>query len=162
MTLAAAPVLSPRQAAAWLDARRRQEALTVALANGCFDLLHVGHARYLAGAKAEADLLVVGVNGDTSVALLKGAGRPLLPAPLRAQMVASLRSVDLVTVFPEPTADALIRLLRPDVHCKGPDYAAGIPEQRTVESIGARVAIVGDPKNHSTGDLFARIAKAEP
>ena len=143
-------------------ARRVQDARaqgrTVALANGCFDLLHVGHVRYLAGAKTEADLLVVGVNGDESVRRLKGAGRPLLPAPDRAQLVAALRSVDLVVVFEEDDVTRLLLTLRPDVHCKGTDYTEDtVPERDVVRSYGGRVAIVGDPKDHDTRQLIARL-----
>ena len=134
----------------------------VALANGCFDLLHVGHVRYLTAAAAEADVLVVGINGDASVASLKGPGRPLLPAMARAEMVAALRCVDMVTVFDDPTADRLIRELRPDVQCKGTDYEHGVPEAPTVESIGGRVAIVGDAKRHSTGQLIDRLSASDP
>lgn len=156
---APAPVLAPRAAADFLRRRRQRGSPTVALANGCFDLLHVGHVRYLLAAKAEADVLVVGVNSDASVTAIKGPGRPLLPVTSRAALVAAVRGVDLVTVFAEPTADALIRLLRPDVHCKGPDYAAGVPEQATVESVGGRTAIVGDAKDHSTRQLIEQIRR---
>ena len=127
-------------ASEWVQQQRRRGA-GVALANGCFDLLHVGHVRYLTAAAAEAEVLVVGINGDASVASLKGPGRPLLPAMARAEMVAALRCVDMVTVFDDPTADRLIRELRPDVHCKGTDYEHGVPEAPTVESIGGQSAI---------------------
>jgi rfaE bifunctional protein nucleotidyltransferase chain/domain len=130
---------------------------TVALANGCFDLLHVGHVRYLQGAAAEADCLVVAVNGDV-VAGRKGPGRPVLPAGDRAEIVAALRGVDYVVIFPEETVTPLLDLLRPDVHCKGTDYTADtVPERDTVLGYGGRIAIVGDPKDHSTRDLLARI-----
>ena len=136
----------------------RAQGQTVALANGCFDLIHVGHVRYLAGAKAEADLLVVGVNGDSSVARLKGSGRPLLPAPDRALLVAALRSVDQVVVFEEDDVTRLLLALRPDVHCKGTDYTVDtVPEREVVRSYGGRVAIVGDPKDHDTRRLIARL-----
>ena len=136
----------------------RAQGQTVALANGCFDLIHVGHVRYLAGAKAEADLLVVGVNGDSSVARLKGSGRPLLPAPDRALLVAALRSVDQVVVFEEDDVTRLLLALRPDVHCKGTDYTVDtVPEREVVRSYGGRVAIVGDPKDHDTRQLIARL-----
>lgn len=151
-----ARVVTPDEAARIVADWRRQ-GLQVALANGCFDLLHVGHARYLRGARAEADRLVVGVNADDSVTRSKGPGRPVLPAIDRAALVAALSPVDLVTIFPEPTADALIERLRPDVHCKGTDYADGVPEAATVERIGGRVAIVGDPKRHGTSDLLRRL-----
>ena len=137
----------------------RGEGRTVALANGCFDLLHVGHVRYLEGAAAEADLLVVAINDDDSVRLLKGKGRPILPAAARAELVAALRCVDLVVVFPEVTVGPLLQLLRPDVHCKGTDYTVeSVPEREIVKAYGGRTAIVGDPKDHSTRDLLARIS----
>jgi rfaE bifunctional protein nucleotidyltransferase chain/domain len=131
---------------------------SVALANGCFDVLHVGHVRYLEGAKAEADLLVVGVNGDGSVRRLKGEGRPLLPAPERALLVAALRAVDQVLVFEEDDVRRLLLALRPDVHCKGTDYTVdSVPERDVVRSYGGRVAIVGDPKDHDTRRLIAKV-----
>jgi D-glycero-beta-D-manno-heptose 1-phosphate adenylyltransferase len=130
----------------------------VALANGCFDLLHVGHVRYLQGARASADVLVVGLNADASVRRLKGEGRPLMPAADRALLVASLRSVDHVVVFEEDDVRALLLALRPDVHCKGTDYTEDtVPERDVVRSYGGRVAIVGDPKDHDTTALLARI-----
>jgi D-glycero-beta-D-manno-heptose 1-phosphate adenylyltransferase len=139
-------------------AAARAQGRTVALANGCFDLLHVGHVRYLAGARAEADLLVVGVNGDSSVGRLKGPGRPLLPAEDRALLVAALRSVDLVVVFEEDNVTRLLLTLRPDVHCKGTDYTEDtVPERDVVRSYGGRVAIVGDPKDHDTRKLIERL-----
>ena len=132
---------------------------TVALANGCFDLLHVGHVRYLEAAAQEADLLVVAVNDDGSVRKLKGEGRPLLSAADRAEIVAALRCVDHVVIFGERTVEPLLELLRPEVHCKGTDYTeATVPEREIVAAYGGRVAIVGDPKDHSTRDLLARIA----
>ena len=131
---------------------------TVALANGCFDILHVGHVRYLAGARAEADVLVVGVNSDDSERRLKGPGRPILPAEDRALLVAGLKSVDHVVVFEEDDATRLLMTLRPDVHCKGTDYTVEtVPERDVVRSYGGRVAIVGDPKAHDTKSLIARI-----
>jgi rfaE bifunctional protein nucleotidyltransferase chain/domain len=131
---------------------------TVALANGCFDILHVGHVRYLEGARAEADLLVVGVNGDASVARLKGAGRPILDEAERARLVAALRCVDHVVVFPEDDVTQLLLALRPEVHCKGTDYTVEtVPERDVVKSYGGRVAIVGDPKHHDTRALLQRI-----
>ena len=135
----------------------RAEGRTIAFANGCFDLLHVGHVRYLKAAAAEADRLVVAVNDDVTAAL-KGPGRPILPAAVRAELVAALRRVAYVTIFPEPTVTPLLLLLKPDVHCKGTDYTADtVPERETVRSYGGRIAIVGDPKDHSTRDLLARI-----
>ncbi len=136
----------------------RRSGKTIALANGCFDVLHVGHVRYLEGARAEADLLVVGVNGDASVRRLKGEARPVLPAADRAVLVAALRAVDLVVVFDEDDVGELLRTLRPDVHCKGTDYTVdSVPEREIVRSYGGRVAIVGDPKDHDTSRLLARI-----
>jgi D-glycero-beta-D-manno-heptose 1-phosphate adenylyltransferase len=139
-------------------ASARAASRVVAFANGCFDLLHVGHVRYLAGARACGDLLVVGINGDASVARLKGAGRPLLPAAERALLVAALRSVDHVVVFEEDDVKGLLLALRPDVHCKGTDYTPDtVPEREVVRSYGGRVAIVGDPKDHDTSRLLARL-----
>jgi len=138
--------------------RAREQGLSVALANGCFDVLHVGHVRYLAGARAEADLLVVGVNGDVSVRRLKGEGRPVLGEDDRALLVASLRHVDHVVVFHEDDVGRLLLTLRPDVHCKGTDYTEDtVPERDVVRSYGGRVAIVGDPKDHDTRKLLLRI-----
>ena len=131
---------------------------TVAFANGCFDVLHVGHTRYLAGASAEADCLVVAINDDQSVTNLKGSGRPILRAGDRAEIVAALESVDYVVTFADPDVNRLLALLRPDVHCKGTDYTADtVPERHTVLAYGGRIAIVGDPKDHSTRDLLARL-----
>ena len=136
----------------------RARGRTVALANGCFDVLHVGHVRYLDAAKAEADVLVVGVNGDDSVRRLKGAGRPILEEGERALLVAALKPVDHVVVFAEDDVGALLRALRPDVHCKGTDYTAEtVPERDVVRSYGGRIAIVGDPKQHDTKKLIERI-----
>jgi rfaE bifunctional protein nucleotidyltransferase chain/domain len=134
---------------------------TIAFANGCFDILHVGHVRYLDAAAQEADVLVVAVNDDASVRMLKGENRPILAAEHRAELVAALRSVDFVVIFPEPTVAPLLEALRPDVHCKGTDYSVDtVPERETVKSYGGRIAIVGDPKDHSTRDLLARIASS--
>jgi D-glycero-beta-D-manno-heptose 1-phosphate adenylyltransferase len=132
----------------------------VALANGCFDVLHVGHVRYLAGAKAEADVLVVGVNGDASVARLKGPGRPVLPEDDRAILVAALRAVDHVVVFQEDDVRQVLLALRPDVHCKGTDYTPEtVPERDVVLSYGGRIAIVGDAKRHDTRALLERLRR---
>jgi len=137
----------------------RRSGLTIAFANGCFDLLHAGHVRYLQAAAAEADRLIVAVNDD-AMAARKGPGRPILDAGARAELVAALRGVDAVVIFPEPTVTPLLTLLRPDVHCKGTDYTAdSVPERETVKAYGGRVAIVGDPKDHSTRDLLARIRR---
>ena len=141
-----------------LIARDRASGKTIAFANGCFDLLHVGHVRYLQGAAAEADRLVVAVNGDASVAALKGQGRPVQPALERAEVVAALRVVDYVVLFDDRTVDRLLLLLKPDVHCKGTDYTVdSVPERAVVLGYGGRTAIVGDPKQHNTRDLLARI-----
>ena len=139
-------------------ADERQQHHTVAFANGCFDLLHVGHIRYLEAAAAEADRLVVAINDDAAVETLKGKGRPIMSAAHRAELVAGLRCVDYVVIFSEPTVGPLLQLLRPDVHCKGTDYTVDtVPERETVRAYGGRIAIVGDPKDHSTRDLLARI-----
>ena len=150
-------VLSRDALIAAVDGQRRA-GRSIAFANGCFDLLHVGHVRYVQAAAAEADVLVVAINDDASVAALKGAGRPILPAVDRAELVAGLRGVAYVVVFPEPTVTPLLLALRPDVHCKGTDYTADtVPERETVRGYGGRVAIVGDPKDHSTRNLLERI-----
>jgi rfaE bifunctional protein nucleotidyltransferase chain/domain len=140
---------------------RREQAAgrTIAFANGCFDLLHVGHVRYLEGAAAEADCLVVAVNDDQMVEQLKGKGRPILSAKDRAELVAALRVVDYVVVFPDATVSRLLTRLKPDVHCKGTDYTIdSVPERETVRAYGGRTAIVGDAKSHSTKDLLERLA----
>jgi D-glycero-beta-D-manno-heptose 1-phosphate adenylyltransferase len=140
-------------------ARERAAGKSIAFANGCFDLLHVGHLRYLQGAAAEADRLIVAVNDDRSVAALKGAGRPILTAADRAELVAALRGVDYVVVFSDVNVERLLLLLTPDVHCKGTDYTVDtVPERAVVESYGGRTAIVGDPKRHATRELLKRIA----
>jgi len=141
-----------------LVAADRMAGRTIALANGVFDLLHVGHIRYLQGATAEADVLVVAVNDDESVRMLKGEGRPVMNQADRAELVAALRGVDYVVLFSGRTvADVLLRL-RPDVHCKGTDYTVeSVPERPVVQSYGGRTAIVGDPKDHSTRDLLSRV-----
>jgi rfaE bifunctional protein nucleotidyltransferase chain/domain len=139
-------------------AEARAEGRTVALANGCFDVLHVGHVRYLHGARGEADVLVVAVNGDRAVRRLKGEGRPVVPAGDRALVVAALRDVDHVLVFEEDDVKAVLRALRPDVHCKGTDYTPDtVPERDVVREYGGRVAIVGDPKDHDTSRLLGRL-----
>lgn len=131
---------------------------TVAFANGCFDLLHVGHVRYLQASAAEADRLVVAINDDASVARLKGPGQPVLAAADRAELVAALRGVDYVVIFGDTTVERLLRAFKPDVHCKGTDYTVdSVPERAVVLEYGGRTAIVGDPKNHNTRDLLARI-----
>lgn len=135
----------------------RSSGRSIAFANGCFDLLHVGHVRYLQAAAAEADRLIVAVNGDETAGQ-KGPGRPILAAADRAELVAAIRGVDYVTIFSEATVETLLELLRPDVHCKGTDYTVDtVPERATVLAYGGRIAIVGDPKDHSTRDLLAKI-----
>jgi rfaE bifunctional protein nucleotidyltransferase chain/domain len=128
------------------------------LANGCFDVLHVGHIRYLEGAKALGDVMVVGVNADEQVREQKGEGRPLVPERERAEIIAALRAVDFVTIFPEPTVEALLLALRPDIHAKGTDYTEeSVPERDVVRSYGGRVAIVGDPKDHSSTEMVRKV-----
>jgi rfaE bifunctional protein nucleotidyltransferase chain/domain len=145
------------EAAALAD-RFRGEGRRIVLANGCFDLLHVGHVRYLEDARRLGDVLFVGINSDAAVARLKGAGRPLMPAGERAEMLAALRAVDHVVVFDDDTADALIRAIRPHVHAKGTDYTEGsVPERATAAAVGAATAITGDPKAHATRDVIAAI-----
>ncbi len=137
----------------------REHGRRIVFANGCFDILHAGHVRYLDGARALGDVLVVAVNADEQVARLKGPGRPILAEEDRAELVASLESVDFVTIFPEPTVEQLLLKLKPDVHAKGTDYTEDtVPEGEVVRSYGGRVAIVGDPKDHSTSELIAAIS----
>jgi rfaE bifunctional protein nucleotidyltransferase chain/domain len=139
--------------------KRRGE--RIVFANGCFDTLHVGHTRYLAGARQQGDILVVAVNADSSVCKLKGLGRPILDENARARLVAALRSVDYVVLFAEPNVEALLEELRPDVHAKGTDYTPEtVPERAVAARLGIRVAIVGDPKDHSTRDMLDSIRKA--
>ena len=140
----------------------RRRGLSIAFANGAFDLLHVGHIRYLDAARQEADRLVVAVNADASVRQAKGPGRPIMAAADRAELVAALRAVDYVVVFAEPTVTPLLELLKPDVHCKGTDYTVEtVPERDTVRAYGGRIAIVGDPKSHSTSQLVERLLPGE-
>lgn len=136
----------------------RARGLTHAFANGAFDLLHVGHIRYLEAASREADRLIVAINDDESVRGLKGPARPVLPQHDRAELVAALRCVDYVVMFSESTVTPLLELIRPEVHCKGTDYTVDtVPERATVRAYGGRIAIVGDPKDHSTSDLLSRL-----
>jgi len=133
---------------------------TVALANGLFDILHVGHLRYLQGARAEADVLVVAINSDRSARRVRGPSRPINPEQERAELLAGFRCVDYVTVFDEPTVDPLLRELRPDVHCKGTDYTTEtVPEAPTARELGIRIAIVGDPKTHATSSIIERLER---
>jgi len=141
------------------DCRKRSQLFV--FANGCFDTLHVGHVRYLEGARQEGDILVVGVNADSSVRALKGPGRPILDENARAILVAAVRSVDYVVLFSEPSVESLLEDLRPDVHAKGTDYTLEtVPERATAARLGIRVAIVGDPKDHSTRELLESVRKA--
>ncbi len=153
-------VVSEQELSALVQADRAA-GRTVAFANGCFDLLHVGHVRYLAGAAAEADRLAVAVNDDDSVKALKGAGRPILSAADRAEIVAAIDGVDYVVTFGDRDVHRLLTLVQPDVHCKGSDYSVDtVPERETVRAYGGRIAIVGDPKDHSTRDLISRIKRS--
>ena len=140
--------------------KARQRGIRVVLANGCFDTLHVGHVRYLAGAKKEGNLLVVGVNSDASVSRLKGPGRPILDEQARARLVAAIADVDYVVVFCEPNVESLLEDLKPEVHAKGTDYTQEtVPERATAKRLGIHLAIVGDPKNHSTRAFLEQIRK---
>lgn len=142
--------------------QHRARGQRVVLANGIFDVLHAGHVRYLEGAKREGDLLVVAVNSDASARRLKGPGRPVLDEQARAQLVAALAAVDYVTIFSEPTVEPLLEALRPAVHAKGTDYTADtVPEHEAARRVGARVAIVGDPKQHSTTGLIAQVRRRD-
>ena len=138
----------------------RDKGSRIVLTNGCFDILHVGHVRYLEAASALGDVLVVGVNSDEQVAAQKGDGRPVLPASERAELVASLEGVSYVTIFEEPTVTQLLLLLKPDIHAKGTDYTEDtVPERDVVRSYGGKVAIVGDPKDHSTSEMLSRLGE---
>lgn len=140
----------------------RRRGKKIVLANGCFDLLHVGHARYLAEARSMGDVLIVAVNGDRSVRRLKGKGRPLMPAPARAELVAGFESADYVIIFPEFNVERLLRAIRPDVHVKGGDYTADtVPERDVVKSYGGRVAIAGGPKVRSTRGIIRRVRRLQ-
>ena len=144
-----------------LIADHKKNGQTVVFANGCFDILHVGHVRYLEAARRQGDILIVAVNGDASVRTLKGPGRPILGEAARARLVAALRAVDYVVIFSEPTVASLLRDLLPDVHAKGTDYSADtVPERAVAKELGIQVAIVGDPKNHSTRALLSSLRKA--
>jgi rfaE bifunctional protein nucleotidyltransferase chain/domain len=137
----------------------RKRGARIVFANGCFDLLHVGHVRYLEAARHLGDMLVVGINGDEQVRALKGEGRPFLPERERAEIVAALRPVDLVTIFHERTVEAILLAIRPDIHAKGTDYTADtVPERNVVRSYGGRVAIVGDPKDHSSTEMLKKVS----
>ena len=152
-----APILDERQLADAL-ARERSAGKTIAFANGCFDVLHVGHLRYLQDAALQADVLVVGINGDESVRELKGAGRPVMSEAERAELISAIRDVSYVTIFHDRSPGRLIGDLKPDVHCKGTDYTAdSVPEAEIVRAYGGRVAIVGDAKEHSTSEMLRRM-----
>jgi rfaE bifunctional protein nucleotidyltransferase chain/domain len=140
-------------------AEARQQRRCIVFANGCFDVLHVGHVRYLEAAKALGDLLIVGVNSDAQARKLKGDGRPLLPQDQRAEIIASLEAVDLVTIFSEPTVEQLLLALKPDIHAKGTDYTEdSVPERDVVRSYGGRVAIAGDQKDHSSSEIIEKVS----
>ncbi len=160
MRLSEPKIVSRQDLKSLLDGHKKR-GQRVVFANGCFDVLHVGHARYLRAARAEGDTLVVGVNNDASVRNLKGPGRPILDEKARARLVAALREVDYVVIFNEPSATSLLEDLRPDVHAKGTDYTPEtVPERATAKSLGIRIAVVGDPKNHSTRALLESLRKA--
>lgn len=153
----------PRAEVSALGARMRREGRRIVFANGCFDLLHVGHVRYLQGAKEQGDVLVVGVNSDRTVRELKGEGRPLLPAEARAELIAALESTDYVLIFDDPTAAGVLQDLRPHVHCKGTDYSEEtVPERDVMRSLGGTVRIVGDAKGHSTREVLSEIVRRSP
>ena len=142
-------------------AELRQLAKTIVFANGCFDILHVGHLRYLEGARRQADALIVGVNADSSVCALKGPGRPILDERARALLVAALGVVDYVVIFSDPNVEPLLKEIRPDVHAKGTDYTAeSVPERAVADDLGIRIAIVGDAKSHSTSELLQTVRQA--
>ncbi|PYS36747.1 MAG: D-glycero-beta-D-manno-heptose 1-phosphate adenylyltransferase [Acidobacteria bacterium] len=151
-------ILERDDLAAVVNAAKRKGSRIV-LANGCFDVLHVGHIRYLEAAKALGDLLIVGVNSDEQTRRLKGEGRPLAPQDQRAQIVSALAAVDFVTIFHEPTVEQLLLALRPDIHAKGTDYTEDtVPERDVVRSFGGQLAIVGDPKNHSSSEIIDKVS----
>ena len=153
-----APILQRNRLIARVAIERRGGAKIV-LANGCFDLFHVGHIRYLAGAKKLGDILIVGINSDEQVRKLKGENRPFMPETERAEMISALRFVDYVTIFDEPTVEELIRIVRPDFHAKGTDYTTEtVPEKEIVKECGGQTAIVGDPKDHSSTELIKKVA----
>lgn len=155
-----APVLGRNRLIARVAVERREKKKIV-LANGCFDLFHVGHIRYLEGAKGLGDILIVGINSDEQVRKLKGENRPFMPEDERAEVVSAIRFVDFVTIFPEPTVEELIRAIRPDFHAKGTDYTtATVPEREIVKECGGQVAIVGDPKNHSSTEIIDKVGSS--
>lgn len=150
----------PREEVPALGERLRREGRRIVFANGCFELLHVGHVRYLADAREQGDVLVVGINSDRAVTALKGPGRPVLPAEARAELVAALAAVDYVVIFDDLTAEGVLRDLRPHVHCKGTDYTVeSVPEREVMKSLGGTIHIAGDAKRHSTRELLAEMAR---
>ncbi len=156
-----APIVERKELSGFIS-RLRDGHSQIVLANGCFDLIHAGHIRYLMGAKALGGQLVVGINSDDQVRRLKGAQRPFQPANERAEIIASFRFVDAVTIFDEPTVEELISIIRPDIHAKGTDYTVdSVPEREFVLAYGGRVAIVGDPKDHSSTDLLEAVNRAK-
>jgi len=155
-----APILTEREALEAVESERRR-GKSIAFANGCFDVLHVGHIRYLQGAAATADVLIVGVNGDASVRNLKGEGRPVMSDHERAELISAIRGVTYVTVFHEDSPARLLAMLRPDFHCKGTDYTAdSVPERDVVNRYGGKVVIVGDPKDHSTTAILEKMRRS--
>lgn len=156
-----APILTRSEVVARVNDERLRGSKII-LANGCFDIIHAGHIRYLAGAKGLGGFLVVGLNSDKQVGMLKGDGRPYINERERAEIIASLRCVDVVTIFDEPTVNELIDAIRPDIHAKGTDYTTEtVPERERVRSYGGRVAIVGDPKDHSSTGLIRAVRGTE-
>ncbi len=161
MPVSSAPILKRADLVKMVN-ERRSDGSTIVLANGCFDLLHVGHVRYLAGAKALGNVLVVGINSDRQARALKGNARPFMPENERAEIIASLSFVDFITIFDEPTVEELIRAIRPDYHAKGTDYTVdSVPEREIIREVGGQVAIVGDPKDHSSTELISIVKDAE-
>lgn len=154
-----APILDREKLVARI-AKERQSGAAIVLANGCFDLFHVGHIRYLFGAKEMGDFLVVAINSDRRVRELKGENRPFMEENERAEIISAIRSVDAVTIFDEPSVEELIRAIRPDFHAKGTDYTTEtVPEREIVRAYGGQVVIVGDPKDHSSSELIASVKK---
>ncbi|MEP6922902.1 MAG: adenylyltransferase/cytidyltransferase family protein [Pyrinomonadaceae bacterium] len=152
-------ILERNRLIARVSIERRRAAAKIVLANGCFDLLHVGHIRYLEAAKKFGDILIVGINSDEQVQKLKGVNRPFQPERERAEIIAALRAVDFVTIFPEPTVEDLIRAIRPDFHAKGTDYTVeSVPERDIVHECGGQVVITGDAKNHSTTEMLSKVS----
>lgn len=155
-----APILDRKTLAEQVSELRRGQGAKIVLANGCFDLFHVGHIRYLAGAKELGDYLIVGINSDCQVKQLKGENRPFMPENERAEIISALRFVDFVTIFDEPTVEQLIRTIRPDFHAKGTDYTPeSVPEREIVRECGGQTAIVGDPKDHSSTELIEKVSR---